>query len=121
MLECLMMFLAENWAMLIVVMSFLIIDIIEIRNFFGLSTKAQKTKVTEWLLYAVIEAEKIFGSKTGTLKLRYVYDKFIDKFPAVARVIAFETFSIWVDEALVKMKDVLSKNTAIEEYTKEAE
>jgi hypothetical protein len=114
-------FLVDNWAMLIVVISFLAIDFIEMYKFFGLPTATQKTKVLEWLLYAVIEAEKTFGDKTGTLKLRSVYDKFIDKFPTIARAVTFETFSKWVDEALTQMKAVLSKNAAIEDYTKEVE
>ncbi|MFR6482019.1 MAG: hypothetical protein ACLUPD_10785 [Anaerotignum faecicola] len=45
----------------------------------------QREKVKEWLLLAVTEAEKELGSGTGQLKLRYVYDLFLRRFPAVAK------------------------------------
>ena len=46
----------------------------------------------------------------GQLKLRQVYDLFVQRFPAVAAVISFDTFSIWVDEALEQMREMLAKN-----------
>ena len=55
-------------------------------------TNEQLKKVKEWLLWAVAEAEKELGSGTGQLKLRYVYDMFIVKFPSLAKIISFETF-----------------------------
>ena len=41
----------------------------------------QLKSVKEWMLFAVTKAEKELGSGTGKLKLRYVYDMFIAKFP----------------------------------------
>lgn len=60
----------------------------------------QKHKIIEWLKYAVTEAEKLLGEKTGQLKLRQVYDWFVQKFPVVAAVVPFRVFSSWVDVAL---------------------
>lgn len=82
--------------------------------------KLEKNKriavVKEWLLLAVVEAEKFLGEGTGKLKLRYVYDMFIDKFKVMALIITFEQFSLLVDEALEEMREILSNNQKIKEY-----
>lgn len=70
----------------------------------------------QWLKYAVTEAEEWYGSGTGELKLRYVYEKAIEKFPWIASVISFETFSNWVDEALKWMDEQLDSNEKIKDY-----
>lgn len=85
-------------------------------RFFQKRMEEQITAVKEWLLWAVTEAERELGAGTGRLKLRQVYDLFIQRFPAVSRYITFETFSGWVDEALEQMKKLLATNTAFKEY-----
>lgn len=55
-------------------------------------------------------AEKELSSGTGQLKLRMVYNMFIEKFPNASKMVAFEVFSGWVDDALVWMKEQLSTN-----------
>lgn len=70
-------------------------------------------KAKEWLKWAVCMAEKELGEKTGQLKLRYVYDMFVEKFPALASILPFSIFSKWVDLALEWMKDQLDKNAKI--------
>jgi hypothetical protein len=84
-------------------------------KFLGLPTKSQVEKIKEWLLYAVTECEAALGSQTGVLKLRMCYDMFVARFPFVAKIISFEKFSVWVDEALDKMKELLVKNDAVRE------
>jgi hypothetical protein len=56
--------------------------------------------IKSWLLSVIVNAEKVYGGKTGKVKLSYVYGLFIEKFPKLARVIPFETFSTIVDEVL---------------------
>lgn len=79
------------------------------------STEQIKT-VKEWLLYAVTEAERELGGGTGQIKLRYVYDMFITKFPFLAKSISFENFSNLVDEVLEKFRELLSNNPALKDY-----
>lgn len=74
-----------------------------IYKYAGLPTATQVAKIKEWLLFAVTTAEAELGSGTGQLKLRYVYDMFISRFPLAAKVVSFELFSAWVDEALDQM------------------
>ena len=90
-------------------------------KFFNLPTKEQIAKVKEVLLAWVVEAEKELGGGTGQIKLRYVYDLFVSRFPTVAKVIKFETFSLWVDEALDQMEDMLRSNKSLKEYVKNEE
>ena len=67
----------------------------------------------EWLKWAVCYAEEELGSGTGQLKLRMVYDMFVERFPALASIIPFSIFSGWVDLALEWMREQLNKNEKI--------
>ena len=89
---------------------------ISIYLFFKLSRERQKEIISEWLLLAVIKAEKELGSGTGQVKLRYVYDLFIDKFKVMSMFITFSQFSLMVDNALVVMKLMLTDNKNVQEY-----
>lgn len=75
-----------------------------------------------WLVWAVSEAEAVLGSKTGQLKLRYVYDLAVVRFPIMAKVLPFAIFSKLVDAALEVMNDMIANNTSIAEaITKQIE
>lgn len=86
-------------------------------NFIDMPTKDKIKNVKEWLKWAVVEAEKALGGGTGQIKLRMVYDMAIRQFPWLVQLISFETFSEWVDEALIWMQEQLDKNNAIKTYT----
>lgn len=64
-------------------------------------------KVRNWLVWAVSKAEQEFGSGTGQLKLRSVYNQFIARFPKLSTFITFKRFSALVDEALNILSDML--------------
>lgn len=64
-------------------------------------------KVRNWLVWAVGKAEQEFGSGTGQLKLRSVYNQFIARFPKFSTFITFKRFSALVDEALNILSDML--------------
>lgn len=76
----------------------------------------QLKSVKEWMLFAVTKAEKELGSGTGKLKLRYVYDMFIAKFPWLGKVVSFEIVSMMADDALEEMRAMLENNKAVKEY-----
>lgn len=76
----------------------------------------QRKNIKEWLLYAVIEAEKELGSKTGKIKLRQVFDCFIVKFPIFSKFISFNAFSNLVDIALDEMKKLIKTNEQCKNY-----
>ena len=67
----------------------------------------------EWLVWAVTEAEKTFGSGTGQLKLRHAYDLAIKVYPTIAKMIPFSAFKWMVDQALVTMRKMIDNNGKI--------
>ena len=69
--------------------------------------------VKQWLKYAVAEAEQYFGSKTGKLKLQYVYNCFAERFKVVSSFVTFGVFSKWVDTALDTLNGWLETNDSI--------
>lgn len=66
-----------------------------------------------WLVWAVSEAEQMFGSKTGKLKLRYAYELAVTRFPTIAKLIPFAMFSKMVDGALIVMRTMIENNKNI--------
>lgn len=108
-----MEFLMNFWYIVVAVIALAVVIGVSIYKFAGLPTKDQISKVKEWLLYAVTVVESELGGNTGKLKLRTVYDMFITRFPLVAKIISFETFSLWVDEALEEMREMLENNLKI--------
>ena len=87
-----------------------------IYEFYNLGKEKQIEMVKEWLLLAVVEAEKALGSGTGQVKLRYVYDLFLSKFKYLSLIISFNQFSMLVDEALDVMRDMIANNKQVENY-----
>lgn len=104
----------SNAMLVIIAATIIVLAIVGIYNFTQLTKKEQLAKVKEWLLYAVVMAEKELGAGTGKLKLRYVYDLFLTQFSWLADFVTFETFSKLVDEALEEMKRLLENNEAVQ-------
>ena len=111
-----MEFIADNWYIILIAVAAVAVIIYLFRKFLKLPGSAQIEKVKEWLLFAVTEAEKELGSGTGQLKLRYVYDMFVSKFPYLVKFISFEYFSDLVDNVLVKFRKMFETNAAIKQY-----
>ena len=108
-----MNWMVDNWYLVIALLCVGSSAGIAVYKFYLIPTNEQLNKVKEWLLLAVVEAEKALGEKTGALKLRMVYGLFIDKFPWLVKVISFDQFSKMVDEALDKMREMLQNNKAV--------
>lgn len=110
-----MNWLIENWYMIVALIGVAALIVFIIKEFFRQPTAQQISNFKQWLRFAVIEAEKKLGKGTGQLKLRTVYDWAVAKFPWVAILVSFEQFSVWVDEALDWMENMLT-NEHIEGY-----
>lgn len=111
-------FIINYWYLIVAAIVAVVVGVIVVVKFFKTPSAERYAKVREWLLFAVIEAEKQFGGGTGQLKLRSVYDKFVGKFPVFSIVISYERFCKMVDEALDKMKELLQTNDAVAQYVK---
>ena len=75
-----------------------------------------KRGLSDWLILAVTECEKTLGGGVGALKLRTCYEKFLELYPVLSKLISFEKFSELVDKALVEMKKMLENNKKVQEY-----
>ena len=108
----------NNWYLIVAAGAVIGAAVFAVRKFLGLPTDQQIENLKEWLKWAVTEAEKELGSGTGQLKLRRVYDLALAKFPWIARLVPFEEFSMWVDEALIWLGKQLESNKAITNMVK---
>lgn len=106
----------DNVIMILAMLILLSIIGIGVCQFLKLSKEKQKQLIIEWLLLAVVKAEKELGGGTGQLKLRYVYDLFLDKFKFISLMISFDQFSNLVDQALDVMKAMINDNKKVKEY-----
>lgn len=106
----------EDIAVVIGILAVVIVIGYAIYKFTKLEKSKQLEIMQEWLLLAVIQAEKELGGGTGQIKLRYVYDMFLSKFKFVSKIMTFEQFSALVDISLIKMNDMLQNNKQIQEY-----
>ena len=110
--------LIEYWPAAVGIVSTIAAAAVAGVKFFKMQKDEQKRKIKEVLLAWVVDAEKTLGGGTGQIKLRYVYDLFISRFPDIAKVVKFETFSLWVDEALERMEEMLKENEALRNHVK---
>lgn len=111
-----MTFIFENWFIIVIMAALIAFVGVMVWRFLMLPRAEQIEAVKEWLLGVVTEAEREFGGGTGRLKLRYVYDLFVARFPWLAKFVSFYTFMEWVDDALDEMRDMLATNTAVKDY-----
>ena len=116
-----MEWLIDNWFMIVAALAVVGAAVYAVKKFAGLPTEQQLENFKEWLKWAVTEAEKELGSGTGQLKLRRVYDMAVAKFPWIAKMICFEEFSMYVDEALIWLRAQLESNKKITEHVEGGE
>lgn len=106
-------FIQEYWFLIVAAVAVISVVSIKAYLWFKKPGNEQLEQVKQWLIYAVAKAEAELGSGTGQLKLRYVYDQFIKKFPAIAIFISFEDFSNMVDAALEELEKMMKENKEI--------
>lgn len=109
-------FILENWYIIFAFCAAGMAAGVAVYHFMMQPKSDQLRKVREWLLWAVIQAEKALGSGTGQLKLRQVYDLFVLRFPWLAKIIPFDMFGGMVDDALDEMRELLENNEAVAAY-----
>lgn len=116
-----MSWLVENWVLIVVALAIVVAVISFLFTFKKLPTGKQLEAVKSWLLYWVLKAEASLGGGTGKIKLAMVYDAFVQRYPWLAKVISYETFSLLVDEALDTMREMLQANPKLLESINTAE
>lgn len=110
-----MTFMYNYWFLIVAGIAVVSVVSIKVYNWLKKPNNEQLEQVRQWLIYAVAKAEKELGSGTGELKLRYVYNMFIAKFPAIALFISFETFAEMVNKALEELEGLIAENSNIKD------
>ena len=111
-----MKFILDNWYLFVAVAAVIACLSTLIIHFINMPRTEQVSAFREWLKYGVTIAEKELGGGTGQLKLRMVWDLALTKFPWLAKVMEFEKFSEYVDEALVWLNNQLTYNSNLSSY-----
>lgn len=111
-----MSFIVANWWLILVLAAGVGLGAYGAWIFIKKPAEEQLNDVKQWLLWAMTEAEKVLGSGTGKLKLRYVYNLFVTKFPAVAVIISFERFDELVTEMMEEFTKLLESNINVQRY-----
>lgn len=91
-------FLMSNWASLLVILAFVAVLVY-------LAVRGKKDIVAKILYALVTEAEKIYGSGTGSVKFAYVVEKAYSYLPAILKVfITYERLKQMIEDALAAAK-----------------
>lgn len=88
-------------------MKYLIVAIVIAIALISLAILIRVKGIKYWLRYAVVEAEKELGSKTGKLKLEYVYNKAAKTFPIILFILPRKVFDKLVLTALKYLDEML--------------
>jgi hypothetical protein len=108
-------FFMSNWASLLVILAFVAILVI-------LAVRGKKDIVGKILYALVTEAEKIYGSGTGSVKFAYVVEKAYSYFPAILKIfITYERLKQMIEESLAAAKIMWATEAGISDYLKETE
>lgn len=81
-------------------------------KFFTQPTTKQKEQIKKVLLILVTEAERMYGSRTGKLKLSYVYSELIIKLPYL-KYVPLSTVEMLIEETLEEMRHLLETNPKV--------
>lgn len=103
-------FIINNWADILVVVVF--VGVLAFLLFRG------KKRIVAKILYALVtEAEKTYGSGTGSVKLAYVMEKAYNALPGVIRAfLTYDSMKELIEHALEDAKIKWSKEAGVEAY-----
>ncbi len=103
-------FIAQNWDSVLVVLIFVGVII-----FFAVNGKKQI--VYKMLFALVTEAEKLYGSETGSLKFAYVVEKVYSHMPAILKIfVTYDALKDMIERALNEAKIAWGKEAGIKAY-----
>lgn len=106
-------FIIEDWFIIVVAFLIAVYAVFAVLRWRKKSVEDRYAQIRGWLLQAVLLAQKEYGVGTGRLKLSSVYAEFCVQLPWLAKVVTFEQFSRYVDDALSELKAMLESNAAI--------
>lgn len=103
-----MEWIVNNWGFLLILLM-AIVGLVKL-------ALGQTESAKFWLLKAVMDAEREFGSKTGRIKLLNAYEWFMTHYPFLRSFVSVELFDSWVKTALEEMERLAKSNAKIDAY-----
>lgn len=96
--------LLGNWELILLLVLVIFCFAFKFSQFLKTPSEKRQELMLVWLVQAVTIAEKKFGSKTGKVKLSYVYHLFLDKYGVLGMFVTQEVFEALVDKAIAIME-----------------
>ena len=101
------LFLMDHWADILTVIVFAVLAVL-------LTLRGKKKIVAQMLYFLVTEAERVYGSGTGSVKLAYVIEKAYKALPAVIRIfLTYDRLKELIESALSRAKESWGREGAI--------
>lgn len=99
-----------HWPSILVVLAFIALIIF-------LTVRGKKDIVSKMLYSLVTEAEKIYGSGTGSVKFAYVIEKAYNALPPILKLfITYERLKIMIENTLTVAKAKWAEEAGVTEY-----
>ena len=83
---------------------------IAVCRFIKVTPEKRKALINQVLYALTIEAERLYGSKTGQVKKMQVIAWFYERYKWLGQFLPEETLGVWIDEAVDKMNEWLKSN-----------
>ena len=107
-------FIIENWDFILLIIAAVVCVVLVV-------FKGNKSVIMRMLFALVTEAEKEYGGGTGALKLASVLAKIYPKLPTIIKAfVSADRLIEWVEEALIKAKEVWASSVAVAAYIEPA-
>ena len=101
--------LLGNWELILFIILLVVVGIFKVNSFLKNPSAKRQELILTWLVQAVTVAENKFGSKTGQIKLSYVYHLFLEKYGFLGMFVSQEIFEKLVNKAIVIMEETLKQ------------
>lgn len=105
-----MTLLLTNWKLILLLIVLVTAIVFAVKRFFAEPSQKRQELILMWLIQAVELAESLYGSKTGSIKLSFVYKMFIERFGILGSLVSQKVFESLVDKALGIVEETLRKS-----------
>lgn len=111
-----MNWLIDNFYLIVAMVAVVITVAVFCERFTKLPKEEQIENIKHWLVWLCIEAEKELQTGTGQAKLKRVYSVVCTTFTWVVKLITFEEFSKYTDDALLEAKTMIVNSPKLAEW-----
>lgn len=108
--------LINDWYLYICILCVVVAVVATCERFTKLPKEEQIENIKHWLVWLCIEAERELQTGTGQAKLKRVYSVVCTTFTWVVKLITFEEFSKYTDDALLEAKTMIVNSPKLAEW-----